>query len=399
VDDATVDFALPFPVTFYGTEYTTARLSTNGNVQFASSNPVERNGALPTTQFGPAILAHWDDLVTTAGGEGIFTSVSGSAPDRVLHIEWRADLYDTAMSIMDQVNFEVRLRENSPVISLIYGNVTNAGSSATVGVQAASLAPFSDAFPYSLPAGLRIDYTGSRPSIAGTARVGTVLDATDAAWIGPGTITTALQWLACDADGGACEEVGGATSATFTPAAAHAGRRLRVRATATNERGSTSVVSAPTEPVAAGPATPPGPDKTLPVIRSLKLTNHTFAVARGVTPLAAATKRKRGTNIRSSLSEAGTARYAIQRELNGRRAGKRCVKSTRKLRKRKRCKRYRPLQTLSRKVKQGGNVLFFTGRLGSIALAPNRYRVVMRVTDAAGNTSVNRSARFRIVAR
>jgi hypothetical protein len=398
LDDTTVDFAFPFAVSFFGAEYTSARLSSNGNIQFDSDNPTERNGALPTTQFGPAILAHWDDLVTTASGEGVYVTVTGDAPNRVLHLVWRADRFDPAMSVMDQVNFEVRLRESSPTISLVYGNVTGSGASATVGLQAASISPFSDTFPFSLPAGLQIDYASSRPTIAGTAREGLALSANDATWIGPGTITTSFQWLECDAAGGGCAAISGATGATFTPAAAHVGRRLRLRATASNDRGSTALVSAPTDPVAAAPGSA-APDRTLPVIRKLTLTNRTFAVARGATPISAAAKAKRGTNVRSSVSEAGTARYAVQRELRGRRVGKRCLKATRMRRKAKRCWRYQAVQAYTRKVKAGSNVFWFTGRIGNLALAPNRYRVVMRVTDTAGNVSVNRWVRFRIVAR
>ena len=88
-----VDFALPFPVSFYGTEYTSAKLGVNGVVQFESSNATPLNAALPTSRFGPAIAGHWDDLVTTGADEGIFTAVTGAPPNRVLHIEWRASLF------------------------------------------------------------------------------------------------------------------------------------------------------------------------------------------------------------------------------------------------------------------------------------------------------------------
>lgn len=395
-DDATFDLPLPFPVSFYGTEHTSARLSTNGVVQFASSNPSPLNAALPTTRFGPAILAHWDDLVTTGPTEGIFTSVTGTAPDRVLHIEWRAHLFTGG----GPVNFEVRLREGSPTLSLVYGSVAGSGASATVGLQAAPLASFAEQFQFSLPAGLQIDYTSSRPAIAGAPREGSALSGTDAKWVGPGSIATALQWLECDGQGDDCAEIPGATDPSFMPAGSHVGRRLRLRATATNERGSTVLVSAPTAEVAA--TADSGPDRTLPVISALKLTNSTFRVARGVTPITAAKPRKpaaRGTNIRSTVSEPGKASYTIQRELRGRRVGKGCAKPTRKLRRNKRCWRYRTLQTITRSVRRGPNVFWFTGRLGSLALIPNRYRVVMRVTDAAGNVSPNRWARFRVVAR
>lgn len=399
-DDATADLPLPFPVSFYGMDYTSAKVSTNGVLQLNSNNPQHNNSStLPTTQFGPAIMAHWDDLVTTGAGEGIFTSVTGSAPNRELHVEWRASLHPQTGT--GPVNFEIRLREGSPRLSLVYGGVSNQGARATVGLQAAPASPFADQISFALPQGLQIDYASSRPAIAGAPREGAALTGTDAQWIGPGTITTALQWLACDEQGGGCSEIAGATDASLTPAAAQVGRRLRLRSTATNERGSTVLQSEPSGPVASAEPTAPRPDKTAPVIRSFKVSNKTFRVARGVTPIGAAKRKKakRGTNVESRLSEPGTARYSIQRELRGRMSGKACVRSRPRLRKNRRCRRYRPLQTITRRVGQGRNVFWFTGRLGSLALPPERYRVVMRVADAAGNVSLPRWTRFRIVAR
>lgn len=398
-DDAVVDFAFPFPVSFYGTDYTSAKLGTNGVLQFQSANASQLNAGLPTPRLGPAVAGHWDDLVTTGPGEGIFASVTGDAPNRVLQIEWRASIFPGggAYPGADTVNFAIRFTEGPPALSIVYGSVARSGSGATVGIQAASLAGLADQFSFntsSVPGGLQIDYTGSQPSIAGSPREGGELTGSDASWIGPGPITTTLQWLACDEQGDNCAEIPGASNPTLTPGAEHVGKRLRLRSTARNERGSTSLASPATDPVAARdrPA-----DRTLPVIGSLRLTNTTFRVARGVTPVAAAAKK--GTNITSNVSERGIARYTIQRELKGRLVGTTCRKPTRKLRRRKACNRYRTVATLTRSARPGRNTLFFTGRIGRVALVPNRYRVVLRVTDEAGNVSPNRWARFRIVSR
>src|SRR5207249_562209 len=89
------------------------------------------NSCLPFAGFNYAILPHWDDLLTNGVGEGIFTSISGDAPNRIFNIEWRAHYIDGSGSI----NFEVRLYENMEKFDLIYGAVPEGGSSATVGVQ------------------------------------------------------------------------------------------------------------------------------------------------------------------------------------------------------------------------------------------------------------------------
>src|SRR5207249_74164 len=82
------------------------------------------------------IFAHWDDLdlrVSECGADcGIYTSVSGIAPNRIFNIEWRASLYG---SIIQPVNFEIRLYESQSRFEIIYGVVTGDGAGATVGYQ------------------------------------------------------------------------------------------------------------------------------------------------------------------------------------------------------------------------------------------------------------------------
>src|SRR5437868_6559402 len=62
---------------------------------------------------------------TWANGCGIFTSISGTAPNRIFNIEWHALLNFTSNTPQD---FEVRLYENDPNqrFDVIYGTVGNA---------------------------------------------------------------------------------------------------------------------------------------------------------------------------------------------------------------------------------------------------------------------------------
>src|SRR5206468_1549308 len=87
------------------------------------------------------------------------------------------------------------------------------------------------------------------PAISGTARVGETLIATTGTWARTPD-AYAYQWRRCDATGGACIDIGGATGATRTLTSADAGQRLRVHVTATNAGGSTTAASEATDPVA-----------------------------------------------------------------------------------------------------------------------------------------------------
>ncbi len=143
-DDATsAAIALPFSWTYYGTSYAYIYVCTNGWVGFSNSttNTAAQgyyNSCLPQTLTtagydcvtGPAMLPYWDDLYIPIGG-GIFTSTTGTAPNRVFNIEWR----DTYLAGGQSCNFEVRLYENQPRFDFIYGAMNTGGSGGTIGCQ------------------------------------------------------------------------------------------------------------------------------------------------------------------------------------------------------------------------------------------------------------------------
>jgi hypothetical protein len=130
-DDCTTMISLPFAYSLYDQSYTSVKLSSNGNLQFAGANGDYVNVCLPAGSFGSSIFAHWDDLRTDGTGGGIFTSISSSAPNRIFNIEWRAAYVGNGPSL----NFEVQLYEGQQRFNIIYGNLNGVGASATVGVQ------------------------------------------------------------------------------------------------------------------------------------------------------------------------------------------------------------------------------------------------------------------------
>jgi hypothetical protein len=130
-DDDTTTISLPFTWTFYGHNFTSAALSSNGNLQFASADIAWNNVCLPYGGFNYAIAPLWDDLRTDRTDSGIFTSITGSAPNRIFNIEWRATYYTSGLP----VNFEIRLYESQSRFDLIYATVNGNGNTVTTGIQ------------------------------------------------------------------------------------------------------------------------------------------------------------------------------------------------------------------------------------------------------------------------
>jgi len=111
-------------------------------------------------------------------------------------------------------------------------------------------------------------------------------------------------------------------------------------------------------------------DRDPPVVARVSLGPSTFAVARRATAVSAA----RGTVIRYTLSEPAAVALRFYRVSTGRRVG-----------------------TLRRAGRTGANRVAFSGRIGRRALRPGRYRLRVTAVDPAGNRSVTRTRRFRMV--
>ena len=86
------------------------------------------------------------------------------------------------------------------------------------------------------------------PTIAGTAKVGQALTASDGTWTNTPT-SYAYQWLRCNGGGNSCVNVANGTQKTYTLVGADAGRTIRVKVTATNADGAASAQSDPTAAV------------------------------------------------------------------------------------------------------------------------------------------------------
>jgi len=89
------------------------------------------------------------------------------------------------------------------------------------------------------------------PVIAGTPSVGQTVVAASGTWTGASGVFV-YQWLRCDASGGNCVNLPGATAQSYTVTSGDAGRTLTVIVRASNDVGSTNATSQPVTVATAG---------------------------------------------------------------------------------------------------------------------------------------------------
>src|SRR5262245_65768751 len=183
-DDGDTLVALPFSFQLYDQTYNGVNVNSNGRLDFVCINePVGFLSAClpaPPNQcpYDFTIFPNWSDYRTDIVGEGcanfasgcgVFTSVSGSAPNRIFNIEWRAVYF---ADHNQTANFEVRLYENDPDkrFDVIFGDVQPGSDELFVsGVQGAAGAFTQDFCDFNPPAVGSRSYTcpGGPPPICG----------------------------------------------------------------------------------------------------------------------------------------------------------------------------------------------------------------------------------------
>jgi hypothetical protein len=136
-DDCVLGLIIPFPFSVYDQTFNNVNVSSNGNLQFTTSEGTLAPECNPSL-LDFAILAHWDDL-NTADAEwcapncGMYTLLQGTAPNRTFNIEWRGCLYYGACE--GDVHFAVRLYENQSRFDIIYALADNTAFGASIGVR------------------------------------------------------------------------------------------------------------------------------------------------------------------------------------------------------------------------------------------------------------------------
>ncbi|MBI4472636.1 MAG: hypothetical protein HY646_08215, partial [Acidobacteria bacterium] len=75
-DDASREVTLPFTLTFYGRQYTSAFVNANGNVSFDAADADASESAAEFFSRGPKIAGLWDDLDPSVGNGGVFVNAT-----------------------------------------------------------------------------------------------------------------------------------------------------------------------------------------------------------------------------------------------------------------------------------------------------------------------------------
>jgi hypothetical protein len=131
-DDCNTPVTLPFPVTLYGQSFTQANAGSNGHLTFgdADDSPIITCSPFGIDGTTYVLAPYWGDqctgpcgVTTTCTGCGIFTTVTGTAPNRIFYVEWRTQYYDQTTAMLD---YEVALFENGTLPHYIYGSIVPA---------------------------------------------------------------------------------------------------------------------------------------------------------------------------------------------------------------------------------------------------------------------------------
>lgn len=128
---ATIAPGSGFTFNYGGNNYTSFRVSSNGQLVFgaAGTQSAGNNLATTTTSQRPGIAPLWDDLQCSAG---VTYQLSGTAPNRVLTFEWLNMEWNWSSSQL-AISFQVKLYEGTNVIELVYRNEAPAGNPAGSG--------------------------------------------------------------------------------------------------------------------------------------------------------------------------------------------------------------------------------------------------------------------------
>ncbi|MFM7252619.1 MAG: putative Ig domain-containing protein, partial [Ilumatobacteraceae bacterium] len=141
-DDSSSTVVLPFTFTYYGEQFNSVVVGSNGLITFGSGATAYTNGSIPVIGAPDGLIsAMWDDLNPGVGGT-VSTKTVGSAPNRTFVVSWvNVPHYSVAGSA---VTFQAALDEATGAVQFnyldsVFGNTTyDRGASATIGVESPS---------------------------------------------------------------------------------------------------------------------------------------------------------------------------------------------------------------------------------------------------------------------
>jgi hypothetical protein len=139
-DDGDTPITLPFSANLYDQTFTAAEVGSNGHLTFGTANPTFGITCSPFGVAGTTYVEapYWVDQRTDAVGTncadfasgcGIFTTTTGSAPNRIFYIEWRTVYFGSDGTDGDSVNYEIAIHEDcNPPFEFIYNTINPAST-------------------------------------------------------------------------------------------------------------------------------------------------------------------------------------------------------------------------------------------------------------------------------
>lgn len=132
LDDVATQITPPFNITMYGVSYNKISVSPNANIQFGTTLSDYFPNTIPHSTFTTAIYVFFYDNMSSSADRGIYTSFSGTAPNRQYNVEFRLYRLNTTYSINGTVTFY----ENKPdYFEIVYGPGLQQISQGSIGVQ------------------------------------------------------------------------------------------------------------------------------------------------------------------------------------------------------------------------------------------------------------------------
>ncbi len=117
-----------FTFKFNGINYTNIGVNACGYIKFGALTTTEFTNNLKTGSNRPVAAPLWDDIKTGNITGGVFSQLSGSAPNRVFTIEWRFMRWWWSNGIDSVISFEAKLYETTNVVEFVYRQDPNQGN-------------------------------------------------------------------------------------------------------------------------------------------------------------------------------------------------------------------------------------------------------------------------------
>ncbi len=113
-----------FTFKYQGVDYTQFSVAGTGQLQLGGTQILAYDNTNPTNEVAPKIFPFWDFFTVgnAASGGGITSLVSGTAPNRVLTVQWKVT--GTPNGAVTH-NFQAKLYETPNKIEFLYGAGTN----------------------------------------------------------------------------------------------------------------------------------------------------------------------------------------------------------------------------------------------------------------------------------